>query len=150
MWSSQICKGCSKVGIASYKFSVIINKVEELLNLFLGLRLRPLTNSCYFFGISADTLCRYNIPKIIYRAQAKGTLWLLSIKIVLLKLLQDPTNVLLIFVWGFTNNKEIIKVDHAVGSRYFHRILLIMCYNVASAFTSTKGITGYSYNPQWL
>ena len=119
MWSSQIHKWCSGVNIASYKFAVVIGDAKELLNFFLGLRLRPLMNSCYFLMISADTLHRYNIPKIIYGAQAKGTLKSLSTEIVLLKLLKDPTKVLLMFRWGFTKNEDIIKVDHAVDIKIF-------------------------------
>ena len=98
---------------------VIIGKAEELINLFVSKRLRPLTNSCYFLRISTVTLHRYSVPKIIYEAQAKGTLRSLGTDIVLLQLLQNPITVFLIFGWGFTNNKDIIKVDHAVDIKTF-------------------------------
>ena len=87
MWFNQLSKGYSNVSIASYKLAIIIDKAKELLNLFLGLRLRLLVNSCYFLRISTDTLYWYNIPKVIDWAQAKGTLQLLSTELVLLKLL---------------------------------------------------------------
>ena len=90
MWSSQVSKGCSNVSIASYKFAVIIGEAEELLNLFLGLRLRPLVNSCLFSEDQYWYPMQYNVPKVIYRAQAKGTLWSLSTELVLLQLLQNP------------------------------------------------------------
>ena len=93
--------------------------MKELLKLFLGMRLMLLANGCCFLRISIDTLYRYNISKIIYRAQAKQTLQTLSTEIVLLRLLQDPTKVLLMFKWGFTKNKDIIKVDHAADIKIF-------------------------------
>ena len=60
LWSSQVSKGCSKVSIASYKLAIIIGKAKEFLNLFLGLRLRLLASSCFFFlRINTDTQYRY-------------------------------------------------------------------------------------------
>ena len=47
--------------------------------------------------ISTDTLRRYNVTKVIFGVQAKGTLQLLSTELVLLQLLQNPMKVLIIF-----------------------------------------------------
>ena len=68
----------------------MIGEAKKLLNLFLGLRLRPLANRCYFLRIFTDTLCRYNVPKVINGAQAKRTLQLLSTELVLLQLTTEP------------------------------------------------------------
>ena len=151
MWSSQVSKGCSNISIASYKLAVIIGEAKELLNLFLGLRLRPLMNSCYFLRISTDTLCRYNIPKVIYGAQAKGTLWLLSTELVLLQLLQNPTKVLPIFWWGLAKDKDIIKVEHATDIEILCIGFHSLCVRTLQVcWLASNGITVYSYNPQQL
>ena len=88
-------RGCSNVSIASYISDVIICMAKKLLNLFLGLRLRPLANSFYFLRISTNTLRRYNIPKVIYGVQARIILQLLSTELVLLQILQNLMKVLL-------------------------------------------------------
>ena len=44
---------------------------------------------------------------------------MLSTERVLLQPLQNPMEVLLMFGWGFAQNKDIVKVDHAADIKTF-------------------------------